>query len=253
MAYELNNVIVERKHKKIYRDGDSVIKLFDETYTTSDILNEALNHARAQETELNVPKLKEVLKIDGKWAIVTEFIEGSTISDLVGSNPEKFDEYMEKFVKLQAMVHSKKCALMNKHWDKMNRKICEAEIDSATRYELLMRLNSFNKQYSICHGDFNPNNIIITPEGEAYILDWSHVTQGDPCADVARTYLMLSLKISEDMAKKYLKAFCIETGADSRRVYEWLPIVACSQLVKKVSDPQEQALLRNWINVVDYE
>ena len=114
---KLETIIATRPKKTVYRDGDVVIKLFNEDYSKSDILNEALNQARVEETGLAIPKILEITKIDGKWAIVTEFIEGSTISDLVGSNPEKFDEYMEKFVKLQAMVHSKKCALMNKHWD----------------------------------------------------------------------------------------------------------------------------------------
>ena len=54
------NCISERINKKIYRDGDRCIKLFDEVFSKADVLNEALNHARVEETGLNVPELFEV-------------------------------------------------------------------------------------------------------------------------------------------------------------------------------------------------
>lgn len=82
-------VLAVRNLKTIYRDGERVIKLFDDSFRKSDILNEALNHARAEETGLNVPKLLEVTIKEGKWAIVTEFIEGKTLERLMQENPEK--------------------------------------------------------------------------------------------------------------------------------------------------------------------
>ena len=42
--------ILEREHKKIYRDGDQLVKEFDETFTKAEVLNEALNTARVGET-----------------------------------------------------------------------------------------------------------------------------------------------------------------------------------------------------------
>ena len=59
----LTNIIAQRKDKTIYRDGNKAIKIFDENYKTSAVLNEALNDALIEETSLNVPKLREVSKI----------------------------------------------------------------------------------------------------------------------------------------------------------------------------------------------
>lgn len=98
---KLDNVIAKRPTKTIYRDGDTVIKLFNEDYLKSDILNEALNQARVEETGLLIPKILEVTKIDGKWAIISEYIEGTTLEELMKKNPEKEDEYLELFVNLQ--------------------------------------------------------------------------------------------------------------------------------------------------------
>lgn len=59
----------EREHKVIYKDGDKVVKVFDETFSKADVLNEALNMARVEETGLRIPKLLNVSKVDGKWAL----------------------------------------------------------------------------------------------------------------------------------------------------------------------------------------
>ena len=64
---KLKNVLAERKNKVIYKDGNFAVKVFDESFPKSDILNEALNQARVEETGLNIPKIEEVKKIDGKW------------------------------------------------------------------------------------------------------------------------------------------------------------------------------------------
>ena len=94
---KFETILAERKNKAIYKDGDKTIKVFDESFPKSDILNEALNQARVEETGLNIPSLQEVTKIDGKWAIITDYIEGKTLAQLMEENPDKLDEYLEFF------------------------------------------------------------------------------------------------------------------------------------------------------------
>ena len=77
---KLDRIIAVRTGKTIYRDGDRVIKVFDSDYSKADNLNEALNQARIEETGLAIPKVIEVTMVDGKWAIVTEYIEGKTMA-----------------------------------------------------------------------------------------------------------------------------------------------------------------------------
>ena len=80
---KLDKILAVRKGKIVYRDGAAAIKVFDESYSKSDILNEALNQARIEETGLNIPKILEVGTVDGKWALVLEYIEGKTLSELM--------------------------------------------------------------------------------------------------------------------------------------------------------------------------
>ncbi|MBP3314854.1 MAG: phosphotransferase [Clostridia bacterium] len=248
---KFDNVISVGINKTVYRDGDHAIKVFDADYSKADVLNEALNQARVEETGLNIPKAIEVSKIDGKWAIVTEYISGKTLETLMKENPENIDEYLDLFVELQMKVHSKKCQLLTKLKDKMNRKISIADLDENTRYELHTRLEGMPKHNKVCHGDFNPSNIIITESGIPYIIDWAHVTQGNASADVARTYLLFCLAGDRELADKYLDLFCAKSNTEKRYVQKWMPIVAASQSVK--GRPEEREFLHSWTNVVDYE
>ena len=244
-------ILAKRSKKVIYKDGDTVVKEFDSDFSKADILNEALNQARIEETGLNVPKLLEVSKIDGKWAIRLEYIPGKTLKDLMDENPDKLDEYLELFVNIQKEIFSKEAPLLNKIKDKFNRKISASRFDATTRYELHTRLDSMTDHKKICHGDFTPSNIIITPGEDYYILDWSHVTQGNAAADAARTYMLFCLKGQDEIAEKYLDLFCKKTDTAKQYVQRWMPIVACTQSVK--GKENEQEFLDRWVNVVEYE
>ncbi len=249
MKYEKN--LAERPDKVIYKDGDNVLKVFNSNYSKADILNEALNQARVEETGLNIPALTEVKKIDDQWAISTKYIPGKTLAQLMEENPDKMDEYLEMFVDLQIEMNKETVPLLNKLKDKMNRKISESSFDATVRYELHTRLESMPKHTKLCHGDFNPSNIIITEDGAPYIIDWSHATQGNASADVARTYLLFCLSGKEELADKYLNLFCKKSDTAKQYVQKWMPIVAASQSVK--GKPEEREFLERWVNVVEYE
>ena len=248
---KLDKIIAVRTGKTVYKDGDRVIKVFENGYSKADILNEALNQARIEETGLNIPKILGVSTENGKWAIISEYIKGKTLAQLMTENPDKFDEYLERFVDIQMEIHSKKAPLLTKLMDKMNRKIDQADIDATTRYDLHTRLEGMPRHNKVCHGDFNPSNIIITDDGTPYIIDWAHATQGNASADVARTYLLFWLDGNIECAKKYMELFCKKSDTARQYIEKWLPIVAASQSVK--GNSEERELLLSWVDVVDYQ
>lgn len=248
---EFERVLAVRTNKTIYRDGERAVKVFGDGFKESDILNEALNHARAEETGLPVPALLEVCKIEGKWAIITQFIAGKTLARRMDEEPVRREEFLERFVSLQLEVQGKRSPLMNRLHDKMYRKITEAELTDATKFELHKRLSTLPARASVCHGDFNPSNIILTDDDRAYILDWSHVTQGTGAADAARTFLLFSLENKPDLAERYLSLYCKKAGVQRADVQRWIPIVAASQSVK--GRPEERELLLRWADVAEYQ
>lgn len=248
---KLEKVIAVRTSKTIYRDGDYSIKVFDEGYSKSDILNEALNIARVEETGLSIPGVESVTMVEGKWAIVTDFIEGKTLARLMAEDHENYDQYMERLVDIQLEMHEKTAPMLNKLHDKMRRKISQTGLDATTRYELDARLASMPKHNKLCHGDFNPSNVVIKPDGSYAILDWAHATQGNASADAARTYLLFWLGGDIEGAEKYLDLFCKKSDTAKQYVQKWLPIVAASQSVK--GKEEEKEFLMHWVNVVEYE
>lgn len=250
MAREL---ISQNGAKSVYRDGNKAIKVFDKGFPKAEVLNEAIINARVEELgDIHIPAVTEVaVEADGRWAITKDFIDGKTLQQLMDENPEKLDEYMEQFVDLQLLIHSKNCPLLNKLKDKMLRQISEIEeLNSGSRYDLLTRLDGMPKHTKLCHGDYQPSNIIIAEDGSMYVLDWVHATQGNASADVARTYLLFCLE-NQEKADKYMNLFCKKTSTDKRYVQQWLPLVAAAQLTKK--RPEEAELLNKWLNVFDYE
>ena len=101
------DVIATRKEKVIYKEGDSIIKIFSDKYPKSDILNEALNQSRVEETGLPIPELRAVSLIDGKWAITMDYVEGKTLEEIMKEDPDHIEKYMNDFVDLQLKVQSK--------------------------------------------------------------------------------------------------------------------------------------------------
>lgn len=244
------DLLAERKTKTVYKENNRTIKLFIENYSKSNILNEALNQARVEETGLNIPKLLEVTKMENRWALISEYIEGKSLDELMNEHPEKQEEYMNMFIEIQLNILSKKSPMLNNLKEKMKRKIAETDLSDTIKYDLNTRLESMPKHNNVCHGDFNPSNIIIKEDGTAYIIDWAHASQGNSSADAARTYLIFNLEGKKEKAEEYLNKFSEKSGIEKKYIQKWIPIVAAAHLSK--ASEEEKAFLMNWIDVVDY-
>ena len=247
---ELTNLIATGKSSEVYRCGDQAVKVFSPNTSKVDVLLEALNTARVEDTGLYLPGINEVTMIDGRWAIVMNYVEGKTLASVMKEDPEHTEEYINKMVDIQLNIQSKRSPLLNKLKDKLKDQIKSLTcIDDIVKYELLTRLDGMPKHDKVCHGDFEPRNILLSGDNY-YTLDWIHASQGNASADVARTYLLLALN-NIDTANMYMEIFCKKTNTKKQYVQQWLPIVAAAQLTK--NKPEEKELLMQWINVVEYE
>ena len=245
-------VLMERTDKVVTRDKDTVLKIFGPSYKVSAILNEAMNEARAAETGLPVAKVLEVLKLRDHWCIRREFIEGKTLAEAINSDRKNLTKYLKEFVAIQCAIFRKTSERMGNLNDKLDSQISASPLPKETRYDLHMKLQSMPRGKALCHGDFNPSNVIITPKGDWRVIEWSHVRLGDPLADVARTYLLFWLSGHVAAAEKYMTLACDALKAKVPDVQKWLPIVAAAESSKEQS-PKNHELLLHWASVVDYE
>lgn len=246
------NVLMERTDKVVTRDKDTVLKIFGPNYKVSAILNEAMNEARAAETGLPVAKVLEVCKLRDHWCIRREFIEGKTLAEVMDEDRKNLTKYLKEFVAIQCEIFSKTSGRMGNLADKLDKQISASPLPKENRYDLHMKLQSLSRGKSLCHGDFNPSNVIITPSGDWRVIDWSHVRLGDPLADVARTYLLFWLSGHIAAAEKYMTLACEALKARVSDVQKWLPIVAAAESSKE-QNPKNHELLLHWASVVDYE
>ncbi len=247
----LENVIALRSNKTIYRDGDKCIKMYNPECSKVAVLTAALNQARIEELGVGIPKLIEVATVDGKMAIISEYIEGKSLAQLMEEEPDKKDSYMELFVDLQMEIHSKFCPHLNTLKHDLNKKILLCDLTATTRFDLHARVDEMARHTKVCHGEFTPDNVIISESGKPYILDWANANQGNASADVAKTYLLFWMKGDITGAKKYLNLFCEKSGTDIKYVQKWIPVVAAAQSVD--CEEKEREFLLSLVNIGDYK
>lgn len=237
----LDRVIAVRNSKTIFRDGDRCIKVFNTGYSKSYVFGEALNQVKMEEAGLSVPRLLEVKLIDGKWSIVSQYIKGKDMSVVLDVETDDVKSSLDLFVAVQCGIHRKECLCLDSLVDRMRQNISESYLDGNIKARLLTKLDGKPKMDSVCHGDFEPSNVILSSDGAVYVIDWSEVTRGDPLADSARTYLLLKFNRGDSFAKAYLEAFCNKCGAEKDAIFDWIPIVAASALAK--ANRRERAFL----------
>ena len=232
MKLEKKNLIVERPYKSVYKTEEGIVKIFATDHPKSAVFNEALNTVKVEETGLDIPKLKEVTQINGEWALLIENREGKTLEEMI-------------------KVQSKTATTLPKLKDKLADEIRSLkDLDATERYELLTRLEGMPKHTKLCHGDFNPSNVIVEKNGKMTVIDWAHASQGNASADAAMTYLLFALH-DQESADLYLKLFCKKSDTARQYVEQWLPIVAAAELGKDIR--LEKDFLMKWIDVMEYE
>ena len=248
-----DRVIAVRNTKIVYRDGNRCIKIFKKGHAKTDIIAEALNQAMMENTPgLLVPKILEVTTVDEKWAIISEYIRGKPLSRLMEEYPERKNEYLDLFIDLQLLIHSQTAHTLNELHEQTHREIDETSLGEEAKELLHKHLDTLPVKNSLCHGDFEPSNIIIASGSDPYVTDWSHVRRGDPDEDAARSYLLFWLDGNIGTAEKYLEKYCSKTGNNKNNILRWIPLVAASKYVK--GNEQQREFLLSWINKVkNYE
>lgn len=222
---ELGKIILKHETKTFYKNDNKLIKVMNENYPQSDVLNEALNQTRAQELGLPVPKVIEVCKVDNKWAIISEYIEGDTLSHIMKENKENTLELMKKFVLLQLEVFSKTSSKYPGQPSKIHYAICNSNLSAIERFSLHNMTTNIQKYHNVCHGDFVPSNILISNDNKFYILDWSHTTQGNPLYDIVITYVQLKYNMKrDDLASIYLDYITSLTEYTKEQIEETVPL-----------------------------
>lgn len=241
---ELNKVIGTGAQATVYCSGNYAIKLFKENYNKTAIFYEALINSIIENTGLAMPKTYEVLNIGRQMAIKMDYIKGVSLIDCIIKDADNAAAYIEKMVKLQVQMHSKKVSLPFSLKDSLKDKIQGNEDLGITQKErLLMLLKELPDGDELCHGDFHGYNILVC-DGEYWIIDWVDSTYGCSDGDACRTY-MIYLMHAPELAEIYLMLYCKETRKEREKILAWLPVVAAARLNENIADEKEKIM--SWI------
>jgi aminoglycoside phosphotransferase (APT) family kinase protein len=228
-------VIGEGATTKIYRDGNTAVKLYVNT-PSDEADNEAARQHFAYNAGLPVPKVYGVRKLNNtEVALDMEYINGKPILQ-PGMDKNARNEAINILAQLQCKMHKINATGLPTLYDRLRWKINTQErLNSTYKNKLLALLERINGNCNnLCHGDFHPLNVLFDG-AKHWIIDWVDSTAGNPLADACRTYLILKQHMNRS-AGIYLRAFCKEANVKKYDVLAWLPVIAAARLKENMDD-----------------
>lgn len=238
----LGNPIAIGNTAKIYLYENKVIKIFNDYLPNTESSYEANKQIYAYSRGLSVPKVLDVTKIDGKQAIIMEYIKGKTLGTLISENMEQAEYYMSIFVDTQQKIHKVSADSFVPMSVKLRHQIESTHnLDRKQKFFLIQKLDSMSFENRLCHGDYHPFNLIMS-NNQVTIIDWVDSSAGDIRADIYRTYLLYS-QFSVELADMYLRVYCEKSRFSKYDVFQWAPIIAGARLSENVSSEKSERLM----------
>ncbi|HPS70204.1 MAG TPA: phosphotransferase [Candidatus Cryosericum sp.] len=204
---------------EVYAWGkDSVLKLFVPGYPASFIDQEEAGTRAAQAAGLPSPRLQDTLTLDGRRGLVLERVQGSSMLRLVEREPAHTGRYARQFAELQARIHDVHAPGLTSRREDLARRIARAGVVAVIKGDALATLERLPEDDHLCHCDFHPANVLMTPAGPR-VIDWSLAAGGAPASDAACTALLLRIA---DASHGDLSVTWVERETRERFYRAWL-------------------------------
>lgn len=228
---------------ELYLLNGNVVKVYYPQFPEGAAEYEANKQKIAASCGLSVPKILDVTQVDGRQALVMEYVQGPTLGELMRRDTRQAGYYLSLMADVQIALHAKTAKGLEPMKDKLQQQILAATaLEQPLQAALLERLALLPDGGRLCHGDFHSFNLIQTDE-RIVILDWIDSSLGNPCSDVYRSYLLQS-QFSSELADDYLRLFCEKSGISQDDVLVWAPIVAAARLSESLPPDSQRRLLQ---------
>ncbi len=169
---------------------DHVLKLYRAGSPPGVAEGEAVRLQVARDAGLPVPAVLDVVAREGRPGIVLEWVEGPTVLQALIANPREARALAEQCAELHARVHACPGDALPPQRQRLREKIVRGyQVPEERKATALAALETLPDGAALCHGDFHPDNILLTARGPV-ILDWHNATCGHPAADLARTVVL---------------------------------------------------------------
>ena len=206
---------------------------------------------------LHVPAAGEIVEVDGRLGLIYERVDGVSMAEIAKAKPWTLFRFARLLAELQADMHASPVVPeLPSQRQRLENKIQTAKaLPSHLKEAALSALAKMPDGAQLCHGDFHPDNILLTSQGPV-IIDWVDATRGAPLADVARTsVLLLGAAACESSIGWLLKGlihwfhpvylkhyFRLRASKDRQQLSTWQSIVAAARLSENISEQQDWLL-----------
>lgn len=175
-----------------WKEGQ-VLKLFRDWCPVDWVTSEARLGCAVHASGLNVPAVRKVVEVEGRHGIIYQRVDGPTMLQVFQKRPWRLVSSARLLAELHAGMHQKKVDGLPELEERLKSKIKSAKaLPNDLRQAALDTLSRLPKGEQLCHGDFHPDNVVMTDNGPM-IIDWPDAAQGHPLADVARTTLLICI------------------------------------------------------------
>jgi uncharacterized protein (TIGR02172 family) len=233
-----------------------IVKLFRDWMPVDWVDNEAHIARAVYAAGLPVPAIGEVVKVNGRVGLVYERVAGVSMLEAFRAKPWMLFRYARILAQLHVDMHACIVPELPSQRQRLEDRIRESGVLSAEAKEAVLKtLDKEPDGDNLCHGDFHPDNVLMTAEGPV-IIDWMDATRGNPVSDVARTSLLLSKgalppgtavlarwvigTIREWFHKIYLRQYFQLSLGDQEQLTTWQPVIAAARLWENITEEKEQ-------------
>lgn len=151
---------------------------------------EMLATQAAFDAGLPVPAVGELVEIEGRRGIVLERIDGPSMMDIIQERPWRIARMARLWGELHVQIHSHEAEALPSLRGRLESRIRDGTgLPPPMLDGVLDALDILPDGDTVCHGDFHPDNIIMSPRGPV-IIDWVDASMGQAVADIARSWLL---------------------------------------------------------------
>lgn len=174
------------------RDEKYVVKLYRPGWSAEDAAVEFKLVQQIQGSGIPTPAAIELVTIDGRPGLIFERVNGRNMLEIIQADPTRLEALTKQLARLQAQMHNIRLDGLPDNQQRLQRKITTARpLSAEMKTAVLAHLKQLPQDNALLHGDFHPENILLTDDGPV-IIDWIDASLGHPLADVARTIIIIS-------------------------------------------------------------
>lgn len=207
----------------------------------------------------NVPKVYSLCVRENRFGIIYEKVVGRSLMEEM-LDKTSIDSSANLFLQTQMEIHNRSVSTdqIPSVKDKLlNDIMCINDFSSKQKEYLAAYIRSLPDGNALCHFDFHPGNVIMQGE-RPVIIDWMTACFGDPCADLARTYLLLRYgELSDEsdefiekiktLKKQLLNIYCKQVIGQSDETVNnfkaWILPIAAARLQEWIPKKERENLL----------